>query len=171
MSREVGYGITDTWDELVDAIQEIAPTTLKGINQRVTKLATIVSQDAHEICDIDGSDFVTLDLVDCSSWTLLNFMGNSQLVGCRDLLSSFSYVVWHVKYYGLFPASMAKMPPKRTTTTTTTTPMIDAAIKALIAQGVADTLAGYEATKNSGNGDDSHDSRSGRRTERAAREL
>ncbi|GJU32680.1 hypothetical protein Tco_1176269 [Tanacetum coccineum] len=32
MSREVGYGITDTWDELVDAIQKIAPTTLEGIN-------------------------------------------------------------------------------------------------------------------------------------------
>ncbi|GKC01710.1 hypothetical protein Tco_0987846 [Tanacetum coccineum] len=32
MSREVGYGVTDTWDELVDAIQEIAPTTLKGVN-------------------------------------------------------------------------------------------------------------------------------------------
>ncbi|GKC29811.1 hypothetical protein Tco_1037105 [Tanacetum coccineum] len=31
MSREVGYEITDTWDELVDAIQEIAPTTLEGI--------------------------------------------------------------------------------------------------------------------------------------------
>ncbi|GKF60987.1 hypothetical protein Tco_0177773, partial [Tanacetum coccineum] len=30
MSREVGYRITDTWDELVDTIQEIAPTTLEG---------------------------------------------------------------------------------------------------------------------------------------------
>ncbi|GJW07606.1 hypothetical protein Tco_1570029, partial [Tanacetum coccineum] len=49
MSREVGNGITDTWDELVDAIQEIAPTTLEGVNQRVTKLATTVSQDTHEI--------------------------------------------------------------------------------------------------------------------------
>nr|GEX65962.1 hypothetical protein [Tanacetum cinerariifolium] len=28
--REVGYGITNTWDELVDAIQEGAPTTLEG---------------------------------------------------------------------------------------------------------------------------------------------
>ncbi|GKG48559.1 hypothetical protein Tco_0512706, partial [Tanacetum coccineum] len=40
MSRKVGYGITDTWDELVDTIQEIAPTTLQGVNQRVTELAT-----------------------------------------------------------------------------------------------------------------------------------
>ncbi|GJY84440.1 hypothetical protein Tco_0497816 [Tanacetum coccineum] len=37
-SRELGYGITDTWDDLVGAIQEIAPTTLEGVNQRVIKL-------------------------------------------------------------------------------------------------------------------------------------
>nr|GEU95412.1 putative reverse transcriptase domain-containing protein [Tanacetum cinerariifolium] len=31
---DVGYGITDTWDELVDAIQEGALTTLEGVNAR-----------------------------------------------------------------------------------------------------------------------------------------
>nr|GEY72840.1 hypothetical protein [Tanacetum cinerariifolium] len=30
MSRELDYGITDTWDELVGASEEIAPTTLQG---------------------------------------------------------------------------------------------------------------------------------------------
>ncbi|GKE94024.1 hypothetical protein Tco_1578879 [Tanacetum coccineum] len=58
------------------------------------------------------------------------------------------------------------MPPKKTTT-----PMTDAAIKALIAQGVATALAEYEANRGSGNGDDSHDSGSGRRTERAVLEC
>nr|GEV29989.1 hypothetical protein [Tanacetum cinerariifolium] len=53
----------------------------------------------------------------------------------------------------------------------TTTPMTDAVIKALIAQGVADALAEYEAHRSSGNSDDSHDSGSGRRTERATREC
>ncbi|GJQ91479.1 hypothetical protein Tco_0002618 [Tanacetum coccineum] len=38
MSRELGYGIRDTWDDLVGAIQEIAPTTLEGVNQRVIEL-------------------------------------------------------------------------------------------------------------------------------------
>ncbi|GKB72908.1 hypothetical protein Tco_0934320 [Tanacetum coccineum] len=37
------------------------------------------------------------------------------------------------------------------------TPLTDAAIKELIAQGVADALANYEANRSSGNGDDSHD--------------
>ncbi|GJX76823.1 putative reverse transcriptase domain-containing protein [Tanacetum coccineum] len=43
-SRELDYGITDTWDDLVGAIDEIAPTTLEGVNQRVTDLATIVEE-------------------------------------------------------------------------------------------------------------------------------
>ncbi|GJT38046.1 hypothetical protein Tco_0937911 [Tanacetum coccineum] len=45
------------------------------------------------------------------------------------------------------------MPPKRTTT-----PMTDAAVKELIAQGIATALAEYEANRSRGNGDDSHDS-------------
>ncbi|GJT93747.1 hypothetical protein Tco_1082592 [Tanacetum coccineum] len=53
-----------------------------------------------------------------------------------------------------------KMAPRRNATTT---PMTDAAIKALIAQGVATALAEYEATHDSGNGDDSDDSRTGGR--------
>ncbi|GJR94872.1 putative reverse transcriptase domain-containing protein [Tanacetum coccineum] len=44
-SRELDYGITDTWDDLVGAIDEIAPTTLEGVNQRVTDLATIVEEE------------------------------------------------------------------------------------------------------------------------------
>ncbi|GKA06889.1 putative reverse transcriptase domain-containing protein [Tanacetum coccineum] len=61
------------------------------------------------------------------------------------------------------------MPSKRTTTTTT--PVTDAVIKALIAQGVADALVEYEAHRSSGNDKDGHDSRSGRRTDRVAREC
>nr|GEZ23558.1 hypothetical protein [Tanacetum cinerariifolium] len=45
MSKELGYGITDTWDELVGASEEIAPTTLQGVNQRVIDLSTIVEQE------------------------------------------------------------------------------------------------------------------------------
>ncbi|GJT31427.1 putative reverse transcriptase domain-containing protein [Tanacetum coccineum] len=45
MSSELGYGITDTWDDLVGAIQEITLTTLKGVNQRVTELVATVDQE------------------------------------------------------------------------------------------------------------------------------
>nr|GEW16405.1 hypothetical protein [Tanacetum cinerariifolium] len=51
-----------------------------------------------------------------------------------------------------------KMPPKKTTT-----PIIDDAIKQLIAQRVSDALVEYEANRGSGNGDESHDSKTGER--------
>nr|GEV47342.1 reverse transcriptase domain-containing protein [Tanacetum cinerariifolium] len=64
---------------------------------------------------------------------------------------------------------VAKMPPKRTTATTT--PMTDAQFKALIAQGIADTLAECDADR-SRNNDDSHDSGSnGRRQMSVSREC
>ncbi|GKF59920.1 hypothetical protein Tco_0176706, partial [Tanacetum coccineum] len=45
MSRELGYGIRDTCDDLVGAIQEISPTTLEGVNQRVIELSSTVDQE------------------------------------------------------------------------------------------------------------------------------
>ncbi|GKG36242.1 hypothetical protein Tco_0443920, partial [Tanacetum coccineum] len=48
-SRELGYGITDTRDDLVGAIQENAPTTLEGVSQRVIELATTVDQEEEII--------------------------------------------------------------------------------------------------------------------------
>nr|GFA80469.1 hypothetical protein [Tanacetum cinerariifolium] len=46
--EQTGYGITDTWDEIVDTLMEIASTTLEGVNQRVTKIDTIVWQRTDE---------------------------------------------------------------------------------------------------------------------------
>ncbi|GKC23631.1 hypothetical protein Tco_1025781 [Tanacetum coccineum] len=56
------------------------------------------------------------------------------------------------------------MAPKRrtATTTTTSTPMTDAQIQALTARGVVDALAECDTNRNR-NGDDSHDSGTGRR--------
>ncbi|GJU54675.1 hypothetical protein Tco_1228389 [Tanacetum coccineum] len=45
MSRELGYGIRDTWDDLVGAIQEIAPTTLEGSLLRVIELSFYVDEE------------------------------------------------------------------------------------------------------------------------------
>nr|GFC18024.1 hypothetical protein [Tanacetum cinerariifolium] len=43
-----GYGITDTWDAIVDKMMKIAPTTLEGVNERVTELDTTVRQRTDE---------------------------------------------------------------------------------------------------------------------------
>ncbi|GKB59860.1 hypothetical protein Tco_0916046 [Tanacetum coccineum] len=49
MTREVGYGITDVWDDMVRDIEETSPSTLEADNQRVADLATTLAQDTHEI--------------------------------------------------------------------------------------------------------------------------
>nr|GEZ73438.1 hypothetical protein [Tanacetum cinerariifolium]GEZ73618.1 hypothetical protein [Tanacetum cinerariifolium] len=46
--EQTGYGITDTWDKIVDTLMEIAPTTLEGVNQRVIELDTNVSERKNE---------------------------------------------------------------------------------------------------------------------------
>ncbi|GKB60997.1 hypothetical protein Tco_0917183 [Tanacetum coccineum] len=43
--EEVGYGIRDVWVDPTEAIKETTPTTLKGVNDRVTELATMQEQD------------------------------------------------------------------------------------------------------------------------------
>nr|GEZ85634.1 hypothetical protein [Tanacetum cinerariifolium] len=96
--REVGYRIVNVWDDMVEDMEDTTSTTLEAVNQRVIDLATILAQDTHEIyvwlvlrmghiyrgpCqdtrdmgyDIDGSDFVTSDSVDYSSWMYLDTGG------------------------------------------------------------------------------------------------
>ncbi|GJX82905.1 integrase, catalytic region, zinc finger, CCHC-type containing protein [Tanacetum coccineum] len=51
-SRELDYDIMDTWDDRVGAIDEIAPTTVEGVNQRVTDLATIVEEETTSMYGI-----------------------------------------------------------------------------------------------------------------------
>nr|GEW78427.1 putative reverse transcriptase domain-containing protein [Tanacetum cinerariifolium]GEW81302.1 putative reverse transcriptase domain-containing protein [Tanacetum cinerariifolium] len=59
--------------------------------------------------------------------------------------------------------NLRKMVPKRINATTTTTAITDAQHKVLIARGVVDALAEIKANRTSKNGDDSHDSGTGRR--------
>ncbi|GJY76176.1 hypothetical protein Tco_0481292 [Tanacetum coccineum] len=57
-AKEVGYGIRDVWVDPTEAVEEVAPTTLKEVNARVTKLATVQEQDTHDIYAVieDGQD-------------------------------------------------------------------------------------------------------------------
>nr|GEX82926.1 putative reverse transcriptase domain-containing protein [Tanacetum cinerariifolium] len=48
-AMEVGYGITNTWDDLVGAIQETAPTIVEGVNQRVTEISTTFDRETSII--------------------------------------------------------------------------------------------------------------------------
>ncbi|GJW65878.1 hypothetical protein Tco_0117762 [Tanacetum coccineum] len=53
-SRELGYGITDTWDDLVGAIQEIAPTTLEGVSESYELATNVDSGGMIYIFSVDG---------------------------------------------------------------------------------------------------------------------
>nr|GFB72702.1 hypothetical protein [Tanacetum cinerariifolium] len=48
-AMQIGYGITNTWDDLVGAIQESAPTTVEGVTQRVTELSTTFDRETSTI--------------------------------------------------------------------------------------------------------------------------
>nr|GEY78612.1 hypothetical protein [Tanacetum cinerariifolium] len=49
---KASYGITNTWDEIVDILIEIAPTTLEGVDRRVTELDTIVRDRQDHRCTV-----------------------------------------------------------------------------------------------------------------------
>ncbi|GKD62894.1 hypothetical protein Tco_1305002 [Tanacetum coccineum] len=49
-NREVGYRITDVWVDPAKDAEEIPPTTLAELSQKVTDFVTGVRQDTYEIC-------------------------------------------------------------------------------------------------------------------------
>ncbi|GKC66545.1 hypothetical protein Tco_1099143 [Tanacetum coccineum] len=48
-AKEVGYGIRDVWVDPIKVVGEVAPTTLKGVNARVTEPATVQEQDTQDV--------------------------------------------------------------------------------------------------------------------------
>ncbi|GKA34344.1 hypothetical protein Tco_0720773, partial [Tanacetum coccineum] len=44
-AKEVGYGIRDVWVDPAEAVEEMASTTLKGVNDRVTELIAVQEHD------------------------------------------------------------------------------------------------------------------------------
>ncbi|GJS66929.1 zinc finger, CCHC-type containing protein [Tanacetum coccineum] len=49
MSREVGYEITDVWDNMVGDMEGRTPTTFEELSQRVTDLSATLARDTHEM--------------------------------------------------------------------------------------------------------------------------
>ncbi|GKA67255.1 retrovirus-related pol polyprotein from transposon TNT 1-94 [Tanacetum coccineum] len=48
-AEEVGYGIRDVWVDPREAVEEVTPMTLKGVNARVTELTAVQEQDMQDI--------------------------------------------------------------------------------------------------------------------------
>ncbi|GJT69652.1 hypothetical protein Tco_1028938 [Tanacetum coccineum] len=128
MSREVGYGITDVWDDMVRDMVERAPTTLEELSQRVTDLVATLARDTHEM---HAWQAWSQDM-DC------NRAVHAELLAYR--------AEGHDKTREPEPA---RDPEPQ--------------------DGPTDVSS--SSHRSSGNGDDSYESGSGRRTERAAREC
>nr|GEX29300.1 hypothetical protein [Tanacetum cinerariifolium] len=154
---EVGYGITDTWDDLVGAIQDTALTIVEGVNQkgearasrtdwtqsmdasdaarsRVIALRTQVSAQRTEITDLQAADRRFQTTV------------RTQQEDIRELRTQLTAALGHIQ---ILEATRVPAQP----------------------EGVAKALAARDVDRNM-NGDDSHVSRTGaRRTERVTREC
>nr|GEZ42205.1 reverse transcriptase domain-containing protein [Tanacetum cinerariifolium] len=188
--REVGYGITDSWDEIVETLQG-APVS--------TDTETRVRQDTDEF-------YMRLDDEQTERQLLagrLNMLFRDRRAHAytRYLIETearMSREAWETdrdfrvaedrswEIYGDFKVedsptgigdSFKQMAPRQTTRsnadqeTINATSVTNAQLQAMIDQGVTVTLAARDALRST-NGDDSHNSETGvRRTERATREC
>nr|GEU39054.1 hypothetical protein [Tanacetum cinerariifolium] len=126
----IGYGITDTWDEIVKAMMKITLTTLEGVNQKVTELAATLRQDTEEFQGI--------------GW----FRGQSAAIEAHVRTLEAQKMASQKRTTRTSPA---------TTNTTTTTPITYAQLRALIDQGIAAALPERDADRST-NGNNGHDS-------------
>nr|GEZ50449.1 hypothetical protein [Tanacetum cinerariifolium] len=169
MSKELDYGITDTWDELVEVSEEIAPTTLQGVNQRVIDLSTMVEQRLPSFMikredrmareawglSMDASDNAHSDVMS------LRTMLVARHAWILDLQAADRMRQGVIKELLAVDHKRQKMAPKQTTRstpviTTPTTLVTNGQLQAMIDQGVTAALAARDR-----NGDDSHTSRMG----------
>ncbi|GKE11433.1 hypothetical protein Tco_1414984 [Tanacetum coccineum] len=184
--EEVGYGISDVWVDPTEAVEEVAPTTLEGINARVTELAVVQEQDTQDVYAVieDTQDrqtqlfqrvdglvedrqfyYETARLLDWEALDLYSDAGLPyRLTGVTDD---------DIDCIGFITTGINNMPPRRSSATAraaavarvvaaaaAATPMTAAAVEQLIEARVSAELDNHETLRNStnGQGDGSHNS-------------
>ncbi|GJX29257.1 reverse transcriptase domain-containing protein [Tanacetum coccineum] len=178
-AEEVGYGIRDVCVDSIEAVEEVAPTTLEGVNARVTELDAVQEQDTQDIYAVieDTHD----------RQTQFHHLLGSVVTG---IWTDSAHFRLEIRHHVDNPSMGANnIPPRRTFTTTAraaaaaaraavvaaaAAPMTDAAIEQLIEARVSATLANHETLRNStnGHGDGNHNSDTGiRGTVRTPREC
>ncbi|GJU01532.1 reverse transcriptase domain-containing protein [Tanacetum coccineum] len=146
LERDVGYGIIDSWDKIVEAMKGTPVVTdVAEVSQRMTEFDTRVRRDTNEV----------------------------QLTKVLKLVKRLQTQMAELqRQQG--PAkgpAQPELPKEAAPETTNTTSVTNAQLQAMIDQGVTAALAARDANRST-NGDDSHNSGTGvRRTERAAREC
>nr|GEU37056.1 reverse transcriptase domain-containing protein [Tanacetum cinerariifolium] len=176
--REIGYMITNVWEDPDDIAEEIPTTDVAEFNDRLLMSGQLNSlrrdrrsyarATRHIESEARASREAWVQSMDASNTK----RSKTQMVALQSQQRQARDTT-----HPLVPKE-AKMAPKRTprstpatTTTTTTTTVTDAQLKALIDQGVANALAARDIDR-SQNGKDNHDSGTGvRRPAPLAREC
>nr|GEU87158.1 hypothetical protein [Tanacetum cinerariifolium] len=139
--EQAGYGITDTWDEIVDTLIEIDPTTLEGVKERVTKLDTTVRDRP-------------------------NHRRTTMLI---DREAMYAREAWAYTKKMAPKKRTTRATPANTTTPTTT--ITNAQLQALINRGVASALAKRDADRSMNGDNSNDLGKDGRRQMTTPREC
>nr|GEV24772.1 putative reverse transcriptase domain-containing protein [Tanacetum cinerariifolium] len=162
--REIGYRITDVWEDPNKIAEEIPATDVVEYRCFYAHTARLMETEAKFSREawaqsMDASDMARFEVQLVEALTLLRTL-QTQIVAQQSQQKP-----------DRDPAHFDKMPPRKapktrttpaTATATATTLMTDTAIRALISQGMADALAKHEIQRNNNlNGDGSKGSVSG----------
>nr|GFA58378.1 reverse transcriptase domain-containing protein [Tanacetum cinerariifolium] len=152
--REVGYGITDSWDEIVETLQGAQVSTDTELGRYVREFETRVRHDTNEI-------YMRLD----DEQTERQLLAGRLIMVFRDRRAH--------AYTRQLMKTEARMSREAWVRATNSSDLVHGEVMSLrtTVLGVTAALAAHDALRST-NGDDSHNSRTGvRRTERATREC
>nr|GEV77369.1 putative reverse transcriptase domain-containing protein [Tanacetum cinerariifolium] len=171
--REVGYGITDTWDEIAEDMQGTpAATDVVGLSQRMTDFVTTVRQDTYEIYGrLDDAQDDRLLMRGQLNTLRRDRRAHARTTRLMKSKARLSHEAW---VQSMDDSDTARTKTQMAALQRQQGPARGPAhpeLKALIDQGVADALAAHDADR-SRNVKDIHDSGMGvRRQAPPAREM
>ncbi|GJT32762.1 hypothetical protein Tco_0923181 [Tanacetum coccineum] len=143
--REVGFRITDLWDEIVETLQGAPVSTDTDLGRHMIAFETRICKTQIYLYELDDGRETGCDFRDTE--------GRHRI--CRD--EEFEDKLDHIRQQQLIQ-TLTKMPPKRATrstpitttpapTATTTTLVTNAQLQAMIDQGVTAALAARDANR------------------------
>ncbi|GJU90052.1 hypothetical protein Tco_1302475 [Tanacetum coccineum] len=97
--RKADYGIRDVWVDPREAVEEVAPMTLEGVNTKVTELAAVQEQDTQDIYAYHYETARLLDqeaLVSREAWGRsmeVSYMAHSEIMTLRSIVMSQQAVI------------------------------------------------------------------------------
>ncbi|GJR09020.1 hypothetical protein Tco_0791672 [Tanacetum coccineum] len=197
-AEEVGYGIRDVWVDPTETVEEVALTTLEGVNDRVTELAAVQEQDTQDIyaviedtqdrqtqiyqrVDILAEDrqfhYETARLLDKEALVSREAWAHSIGLSMAGQLSAALGQIQALQARDQTHAgdregaasTANNMPPKRTSAAARAAAATAAAVEQLIEARVSAALANHETLRNSTNGHGDGSHNSGTRTRGSTR--